>query len=1842
MKKLLLSLFVITSFVFGADVRPFVFDGIGTDLETQQNAWESLVKYKLWGTVGVYLSNEGKLAIEEQNGYSGTANGKFNIEKEHHLGGPIIVGGELDIGMHGTLYDVQLAGGPVRAKDMRVPDWNSSHIPGTIFDGPYCIENEMRTNSQLAYDYTMDLIKDKITGGYFVGENYQYCPQEVPIIDSTLVIPTVDFDTVSDWKAGVNIGPNSYPVGQPTKIAYIHVPPDTVYTNEYGTYDLYIENLKVSSVNSFRIYVVMPPTGRLTRIFVKNGFQLDNSAHKPRIQVMYVPEGLAWDRGTGEWDLTEVQDSTKFTYVEEYQGNLLFYTNKRVDWASTDGPEYQGTFITTDTLKIGNDFSVSGQLLAKYIYIRTPYLGKFKYVPFDPPIIDIDPTALASGKFVENNTDVILPIKLDIAPITNVTFNYCYVLKDTTGIASVADFNNSLPVCGSDSGEVKILKGTKTPLINPILNVKVDDDIEYDERLILYVFNLNGAVMPNKQLSGYFNLTITDGDSFKIDTTKTYAVDENLSNVDIGVVSVIGKMDSTKLFLNPADTSKYKLDSLTGLLTLKVSFDYETTQFDTITVIALDTVKTDTAKLIIKIGDVNEKPSLADATFSFNENAATPTTIGTVTATDPDTKTEFKNNVYTIIDGNSKFTINSTTGKITTNTKFDYETDAKTYTLKVQVKDKNNPALADTATITINLKDVNEAPVVKDTTMSINENIIGTVGKLNAKDPEGKTLTYKITNSVPFKIESDGTIKTTSKLDYESTNKYTLNVTVSDGTNTVPITVTVNVKNVNEACTVKDTTFTINENATGKLGKVTATDLDKDATFGTITYSLSDNTNYSIDASGNLSLKTPFNYEVKKIDSVKVFITDGTFKDTATVKINIKNVQEGIVVTGTINPVEENVELGTPVGVITGKDGDSTKVTYTINTTDFAINPTTGVITTNSIIDYETKTEYPVTVTAKSTDGSTKDTSFVIRVINVNEPVHVNDTTFTVPENYTGPIGQIEGKDDDREPVEYSISNTNDYNIDGSGNITLKNPYDFEQKTKDSVMVYVTTPSGDKDSAKIVINIKNVNETPVLQPNDTLTVPENCKDCEVGIITAIDPDGDKITYKVEEPGFYIESTGRLITTVPLDYEKDPVITITVIATDPSGASDTLTYTIKITDVNEPVHTKDTTCNIQENFVGRTGCKIEAWDDDGTKPTYKLTDSTNYTIDSNGEITVKKPLDFETKPLDTLKVIVSDGTFNDTAIVIIKVVDVPEKTQITEVDNKPKQDTIKTNKKDHTVDYTICEGTKCENHTIDVTVTKDTVVKVCNEKKTSCDNVVFLFNDTPPIVTLTNIESTTGTIDYITIEEQKDDQIYVNKKTNELTVIVRDTVNKKESHFNINVTLDTLPTEKIVLKDYPYIIDETKAQIVPIGDDKAEIVEVIKVNGVDVVVKQVIDLKTNKLIDSVQTVSYTTIINGKEVTVEYKTDMYTGKRVTDYEVSYNIDSCTVVSYTMNENKKIVKNEEGNIGYTITYNYIDDYGNKAVAMVSIVYDDIPPVVKILEPGEGMFKTNAIAVKWTINGMVQDTLNLQRLEPGANMIIRRFVDKAGNEAMDTVWVYMKEAKAIEIQVINPVTEINKEKVDEWYSDPTHTYNKKKPYAISFVKEDEEPDVIGVGFKVDIALPSVSPTGGLATLDDIVKNGRIPVDDQGNIVGASTKSIDVEEYVNDHCTEDFKQDYRKNGINIPLYNVTYKLHLWVYSTTANYVNDFNIEYELNDQEVVSEAGTVAMVVDWIADKDGAVKAKNGHQLGTSAYITKLFSKSIAVNRCDYQTKKAGHRTVKKEDTTTTFGYKRYTQKKK
>ncbi len=1332
MKKIIGIVLLLVAFAFTADYKPFTFENVPNNDSIQQMEWDILMKYKAFGANSFSIANN-SVRLTDKSGWIGTSKGDLVLAQNggDTLGGPIVVGGDLTFKNGPDVFTT----GPLNVYGNVNVTEDGFKGRANIFNGFQCVKGTVDTKYE---KFVPDEYK------YF-GENYENCPiKDTHPNDTNLVVPYI---TTADTTYEPSISIDN--------ITHIIEVPNGSYKEPY---DLYID--KISFANSGKLVISQQSGGRLTRIFLKNGISYSNQCS---IVVAYR------DSITGE--NVELENS-------DYSGTLLFYSLADITTASfnKDVARFQGSIISYGKIEVAHHMVLAGQLLANNMKFDTDFDGSgFLYVPFDPPVLNIDPTALASGKFIENNIDVKIPITLDTIAKTTVYFNYCFDLDNSK--ASIEDFNEPLPpICGVDSGSVVILDSTKTPVTDVFLNVKNDNLVEGDETLKLKIFNLTGAVLPGNVHTGYFTLTLTDGD-----------------------------VKNTSVVLDKTDTIK-----------------------------------------------------------SYQEELHIP----------PGT---------------------------------------------------------------------------------------GVVGEIKYTDDELEPLIWTIEDPSGLFTVVDGIIYTNHVFDYET----------------------------------EDTIYVI-----------------------------------------------------------KVKVADGEFLDSANYIIKITNIQEHITITGKVDKVDENSEIGTPVGVIIGKDADSTAVSYTINTTDFKIDQLTGVITTNTLLDYENKSSYPVKVTITSSDGSIKDTSFVI-----------------------------------------------------------------------------------------VVN----------------------------------------------------------------------------------------------DVNEPVHTKDTTCSVHENYTGKV-CKITGTDEDKTLVKFIVTDTTNYSIDSTGQLVIKNPIDYEKKTKDTVKVIVTDGEFFDTAIVVIDIKDIIEVVKITDVDHEPKKDTIKTNDPNHNIDWKLCEGNKCYYDTLDVVVEKDTTIKVCNENKTVCDSVVILFNDAPPVVTLTNAKSTDALIDYITIEEEKDDKIYVNKKNNEITITVKDTIHKTEKHFNIDVSLDTVSTKDIKLTEYNYIIDETKAKVVPIGNNLAELVEVIKVDGIEVELKQVIDIKTGRPIDTVQTVTYTKKVDGKNVVVSYKTDNLTGQKIGDYEVSYMIDSCTKVTYFVDDNKKIVKNKEGNIAYTITYEYTDDYGNKASAKVEIVYDDIPPKVEILNPTPlETFKTNAIIVEWTVNGVVQDTLTLQRLEKGGNIIKRRYVDKAGNIAEDSVLVIMKEAKDIDITIIHPVTEVNQDKVDEYYSEG-HKYNDKKPYDVKFVdpKNDSLPETIGIGFKVDIVLPSVSPTGNVSTLSDIVKNDKVPVDEKGNVVGASNLSIPVEEYINENCTDDFIQDYHKNGTNIPLYNVKYNLHLWIYTSNANYVNDFEINYDIDSKTEANSAGIANIVIDWIPEKDGHVKAKNQHSLGTGAYIVKLYSKSTAIYRCGFKNQKAGDKITKKEYNLKSFGYKR------
>ncbi|WP_027668771.1 cadherin domain-containing protein [Rhizobium leguminosarum] len=165
---------------------------------------------------------------------------------------------------------------------------------------------------------------------------------------------------------------------------------------------------------------------------------------------------------------------------------------------------------------------------------------------------------------------------------------------------------------------------------------------------------------------------------------------------------------------------------------------------------------------------------------ALSEDTPIWTTVGLLSAKDADGDAL----TYTLIDGaNDHFRING--NRIVTSKALDYET-AKSHTIKVAVSDGKVTVEKD---ITINVLDVNETPVNKAPTnlafsrSSVSENIaIGTsVGLLSARDPEGGTVKWRLTDDADgiFKLVGNK-IQTKAAIDYESTHSLTFTAEAYD------------------------------------------------------------------------------------------------------------------------------------------------------------------------------------------------------------------------------------------------------------------------------------------------------------------------------------------------------------------------------------------------------------------------------------------------------------------------------------------------------------------------------------------------------------------------------------------------------------------------------------------------------------------------------------------------------------------------------------------------------------------------------------------------------------------------------------------------------------------------------------------------------------------------------------------------------------------------------------------------------------------------------------------------------------------------------------------------------
>lgn len=595
------------------------------------------------------------------------------------------------------------------------------------------------------------------------------------------------------------------------------------------------------------------------------------------------------------------------------------------------------------------------------------------------------------------------------------------------------------------------------------------------------------------------------------------------------------------------------------------------------------------------------------------------------------------------------------------------------YLLTVTASDTNG-GLAQT-TLNVTVVDQNDDPafVSAPFTAQVDENLVSgsTVLKLTATDQDvGDSLTFSIagTNSVHFAVSSTGLITTTQSLDYETVNTYSLNISVSDSTNSVTEALTITVRDTNDAPVFANAPYTVTvpeNNASVIVHTVSATDADSG---NTLTYFLSGvgSGDFSIlSSTGLVSLNTALDYERKSSYVLSVIVRDGNggqATSSLTVTVSDENDSPSFIGTPYSVSLDEDVSIGTTVLQASAIDEDSNDtLTYTLsgtNSSDFSIASSTGIITTAVTLDYESVSSYSLTVTVSDGRDSISQ-AIIISITDKNDaPIFVAAPySITVDENTTtSSLLTISASDrDTADTLNFLLlgSGSELFSIHlTSGVVALTTALDYEVTSLYTLTVRVSDSNGGIATTSLTVTVSDVNDSPqFLGTPYSATISENLPSgSDVIKITAIDADGDSLTYGLSGTNsghFQISSSSGLIeTTRELNYETLNFYSLTVSGSD-GTLSITTSLTITVTNINDVPYVTNLPANVTvvENDVTATVIDVNAADPDGNNITYTLsgTGSDDFLINSaTGRITLSAPLNYELQAVYSLTVRVSDG------------------------------------------------------------------------------------------------------------------------------------------------------------------------------------------------------------------------------------------------------------------------------------------------------------------------------------------------------------------------------------------------------------------------------------------------------------------------------------------------------------------------------------------------------------------------------------------------------------------------
>ncbi len=585
----------------------------------------------------------------------------------------------------------------------------------------------------------------------------------------------------------------------------------------------------------------------------------------------------------------------------------------------------------------------------------------------------------------------------------------------------------------------------------------------------------------------------------------------------------------------------------------------------------------------------------------------------------------------------------------------------------------------------------NNAPTISANSTTISEDVSNgaTVFSSVGSDTDGDNLTFTIDNGNDdgvFAIEASTgkiTISDNSSIDFETTESYTLTVSVTDGTANANADFTVNVSNVNESPTLDNESATVSEDATVGTSVVTMSGSDEDG--NTLTYSISDgNTSgvFEIDEdTGEVTVADNSSLDFENTDSytLTIDVTDGVETTSATLTIEVTDVNESPSLVDDSASIVENSANGTSVATLTGSDPENGTLTYSITSGNsdgaFEIDSSTGEVTVadGEVLDFETTDSYSLTI--QVTDGTNTDTAtLTITVEDEDEAPAISNDTASISESSVNgtSVATLSGSDPEGGTLSYSITDGNSdgaFDIDSStGEVTVADAGALDFETTDSYTLTIEATDGtNTGTATLTVTITDEDEAPALVDENASVAENSGNGTVVTTLSANDPEGGTVAYNITggntDGVFAIDSSTGKVTVADaskLNFEATSSYSLTVEATDGTNTQ-TATLTVSVTDVNEAPTMADESAGIAENSaVGTAVATMVATDPDGTALTYSIiggNDDGIFAIDaSSGEVTVADVtnLDFEITNKYELDIQASDGTNATTAQLVVSI------------------------------------------------------------------------------------------------------------------------------------------------------------------------------------------------------------------------------------------------------------------------------------------------------------------------------------------------------------------------------------------------------------------------------------------------------------------------------------------------------------------------------------------------------------------------------------------------------------